>query len=202
MKTKSNVVAVVAIIIVTLSIIVVSTVMIRLALGGLRHTWNALDDQAGIILALASVVVLLSTSLIASAIRSTKAQRVKIRTAAKRQELYENVLETLSPFLQRRSGEPLLTHTSLLLRASTPVLKEYRSLLTLLSNTHVEPQEVYRQGTRLLLAMRRDCGLSNYGLETEEWSTFFRDCLAVPCEPNDFSIPTGIGIRARVTHGL
>jgi hypothetical protein len=65
---------------------------------------------------------------------------------------------------------------ALFLRGSVAVNNEYRALAQLLSDPGADEKVLRRQVTRFLLALRRDCGQSTYGLETEDWS----DLVGIP----------------------
>jgi hypothetical protein len=69
---------------------------------------------------------------------------------------------------------------ALLLKASAPLLKEYRVLLSMLLSVNAEVEQINYQVNRLVLAMRRDSGLSTYGLENEDWSRWLRDPASIP----------------------
>ena len=47
----------------------------------------------------------------------------------------------------------------------------------MLSDVNADNEQRSRQASRLLLVMRRDCGLSTYGLETENWSAWLRNTI-------------------------
>lgn len=59
---------------------------------------------------------------------------------------------------------------ALFLRSSVPVNSEYRALLRLWCNAEADEKALRSQVTRFLLALRRDCGQSTYGLKNEDWS--------------------------------
>jgi hypothetical protein len=50
------------------------------------------------------------------------------------------------------------------------VNSEYRALLRLWCNAEADEKALRSQVTRFLLALRRDCGQSTFGLEGETWS--------------------------------
>jgi len=142
---------------------------IRFGVGSIRRIFDSLDPQVGIILGVACMVALLCAWIIAAAIRSARRRDIESRTATQRAGLYKEVLESLSVRLSGSLEQPALKE-ALLLKASTAVLKEYNLLLTMLSDVSVDIEEVNQQVNRLVLAMRRDSGLSTYGLEKEDWS--------------------------------
>ena len=169
MKRTHTVVAVLVITCIVALIVVALATGIEFSLGRIRSVFDALDPQSAIILGVASLVALLCAWLIAAAIRSAKQSEIESRAATERANLYEAVLESLAARLSRASEEWPVHHEATILKASVPVLKKYRLLLGLLSDADSGEEQIRQQTNRLLLAMRRDCGLSTYGLESEDW---------------------------------
>ena len=72
------------------------------------------------------------------------------------------------------TGDLFAVEKALFLRGSVAVNNEYRALLRLLSDPGADEKVLRSQITRFLLALRRDCGQSTYGLESEDWSDLVR----------------------------
>jgi hypothetical protein len=177
---------------------------IRFSVGSIRRLFDSLDPQVGIILGVACVVALLCAWIIASAIRSAERREIESRSATQRASLYEAVLESLASRLSGSLEQPALNE-ALLLKASTSVLKEYRLLSSLLSDVNADNEQRKRQVNRLLLIMRRDCGLSTYGLENEDWSSWLRNTMETRDDRNNgMSVQTArLGVRGSgVAHRL
>jgi hypothetical protein len=172
---KTQMVATIIVITGIVALIIVAVIGgIRFGVGSIRRIFDSLDPQTGIILGVASLVGLLCAWILAAAIRSAKQREIENRTATQRASLYEAVLESLAARLSGSLDQPALKE-ALLLKASTPVLKEYRLLLSMLSDVNADHEQRKRQVNRLLLVMRRDCGLSTYGLENEDWFAWMRN---------------------------
>ena len=93
----------------------------------------------------------------------------------------------------------------MLLKSSTSVLKEYRLLSSMLSDVNADNEQRKRQVNRLLLVMRRDCGLSTYGLENENWSAWLRNAMETRADQhNGISMQTArLGVQGSgVAHRL
>ena len=179
-STNKKQALVAVIMIASLALIVVVLISgIGFSLGRIRSIFDALDLQTGIILGVTSVVALLCGWLIAATIRSTKQREIEGRAAAERANLYEAVLESLAARLSRSSDGWPVRQEAMLLKASVPVLKEYRLLLGILSDADSGEEQVREQANRLLLVMRRDCGLSTYGLESENWFVCLKQPMTV-----------------------
>jgi hypothetical protein len=178
---KTQTVATIIVITGMVALIIVAVISgIRFSVGSIRRIFDSLNPQASIILSVACVVALLCAWMIAAAIRSAKQREIQSRIATERVNLYKEVLESLPG---RFSGSPERSpelERAQFLKASAPVLKEYRLLLGMLSDVNAEVEQINHQVNRLLLAMRRDCGLSTYGLEKEDWSRWLRNPASIP----------------------
>jgi hypothetical protein len=178
MKKTQTVATVIVITSMVALIIVVVIGGIRFGVGSIRRIFDSLDPQTGIILSVACVVALLCTWISAAAIRSAKQREIQSRIATERVSVYQEVLESL---VARSSDHGLpAPEKALLLKASVPVLKEYRVLLSTLSDVNAGVQKIDQQVNRLVLAMRRDAGLSTHGLENEDWSHWLGNPASVP----------------------
>ena len=202
---KTQTVATIIVITGIVALVIVAVISgIRFSVGSIRRIFDALDPQAGMILGVACLVALLCAWIIAAAIRSAKQREIESRTATQRASLYEAVLESLAARLSGSLDQPALKE-ALLLKASTSVLKEYRLLSSMLSDVNADNEQRKRQVNRLLLVMRRDCGLSTYGLENENWSAWLWNAMETRADQhNGISMPTPrIGVQGSgVAHRL
>jgi hypothetical protein len=202
---KTQTVATLIVITGIVALIIVAVVSgIRFSVGSIRRIFDSLDPQAGIILGVACTVALLSAWIIAAGIRSAKQREIESRTAIQRASLYEAVLESLAARLSGSLDQPALKE-ALFLKASAPVLKEYRLLLSMLSDVNAEVEKINQQVNRQLLAMRRDAGLSTYGLENENWSAWLRNAMETRADQhNGISMQTPrLGVQGSgVAHRL
>jgi hypothetical protein len=72
------------------------------------------------------------------------------------------------------TGDLFAVEKALYLRGSVAVNNEYRALLRLWSDPGADEKVLKSEIARFLLALRRDCGQSTYGLESEDWSDLVR----------------------------
>jgi hypothetical protein len=175
---------------------------IRFGMGSIRRIFDSLDQQVGIILGVACIVAFLCACIIAAAIRSAKQREIQSRTATERASLYEAVLESLVGRLSGSLEQPALKE-ALLLKASTSVLKEYRLLLSMLSDVNSDYEQRKRQVNRLLLVMRRDCGLSSYGLDNEDWCCWLQNTMQTRDDQNNGTMQKPrFGVQDGIAHRL
>jgi hypothetical protein len=185
MKKTQTVAAIILITGIVALIIIALIGGIRFSVGSIRLIFGALDPQIGVILGVACLVALLCAWIIAAAVRSAKQREIQSRIATERVSLYKEVLESLQVRMSGAPDRPPDLGKALLLKASTPVLKEYRLLLSMLSDVNAEVGQINQQLNRLVLAMRRDSGLSTYGLENEDCSRWLRDPASIPRVPDN-----------------
>ena len=76
----------------------------------------------------------------------------------------------------------------LLLRGSVKVLEAYLELQRLQADPATGAPAIRAQINRLLLAMRRDCGMETFGLENKDWSGCLRGS-ALPPQMTEASKP-------------
>ena len=194
---KTQTVATIIVITGIVALIIVAVIGgIRFSVGSIRRIFDSLDPQVGIILGVACVVALLCAWIIAAAIRSAKQREIQSRIGWERASLYQAVLEHLAArFTGSDDGLPT-PEKALLLKASAPVLKEYRVLLSMLSDVNAGVEQINQQVNRLVLAMRRDSGLSTYGMENEDWSAWLRDPASIPHVQDNTAMRTpGLGVQ-------
>jgi hypothetical protein len=178
---KTQTVATIIVITGIVALIIVAVIGgIRFSVGSIRRIFDSLDPQTGIILGVACLVALLCAWIIAAAIRSAKQRGIQSRIGSERASLYEAVMEHLAARFAGSSNGLPTPEKALLFKASAPVLKEYRVLLSMLSDVNAEVGQISKQVNRLVLAMRRDAGLSTYGLANEDWSRWLRDPTSIP----------------------
>ena len=96
---------------------------------------------------------------------------------SERAVLYQALMESLVVRVSEGStggrngtGGLLGVEKALFLRGSVAANNEYRGLLRLLSDPGADEKVLRSHITRFLLALRRDCGQSAYGLENKDWS--------------------------------
>lgn len=174
----------------------------------LRWVLGALDPQVGIVLGVSSIVALLCAWLIAGAIRSAIRRNLDGRKhsqlAAGYQVLIKSLAEQLAVRPKARSTGMtgfvgLLTpeHT-MFLHGDVAVNKEYRALMHLWCDPEADEEVVRSQITRLLLAMRRDCGSPTHGLEGEDWTFLLRTPPAIQEPPAKGSPVRANHVRVRL----
>ena len=142
---------------------------------------TGLDPQTGIVLGVSAIVALLCSALIGRAIRSAKQREIDSHLHSERAALCQALMESLGVLVSEGSnggrngtGDLFAVEKALFLRGSVAVNNEYRALLRLLSDPGADEKVLRSQITRFLLALRRDCGQSTYGLESEDWSDLVR----------------------------
>jgi hypothetical protein len=135
------------------------------------------DPQTAIVLGVGTILALLCSALVGRAIHSAKQREIDSRLQSERAALYQELMELLTvrvsegPIDGRNGMDDLFAvEKALFLRGSVAVNKECRALLKLLSGPGADEKVLRSQITKLLLALRRDCGQSAYGLESEDWS--------------------------------
>ena len=120
--------------------------------------------------------------------RSAKQREIDSRLHSERAALYHALMESLGVLVSEEStggrngtGDLFAVEKALFLRGSVAVNNEYRALLRLLSDPGADEKVLRSQITKFLLALRRDCGQSTYGLESEDWSDLVRFPVASSC---------------------
>jgi hypothetical protein len=140
-----------------------------------------LDPQTDIVLGVNAIIAFLCSALIGRAICSAKQREIESHLRSERVALYYALRESLVVLVSEKStggrngtGDLFAVEKALFLRGSVAVNNEYRALLQLLSDPRADEKILRSQITRFLLALRRDCGQSTYGLESEDWSDLVR----------------------------
>jgi hypothetical protein len=152
------------------AVIAATVVAVKFGLGKIQHIFDGLDPQAGIILGVSAAVLFLCSTLIAAAIRAAGRRDARIWRHNERARIYQALLDTLAIRADELTGAALPLTRTLFLIGSAPVLKEYRTLVQMLSAGDDGDERLRKQVNRLMLAMRRDAGESTFGLENEDWS--------------------------------
>ena len=155
------------------AVIAAAVVAVKLGLGKIQHIFDGLDPQARIILGVSAAVLLSCSALIAAAIRAAGRRDAKIWRHYESARIYQALLDTLAIHADDVTGAPLPLARTLFLIGSAPVLKEYRTLVQMLSAKNSGEERVRKQVNRLMLAMRRDLGETTFGLqglENEDWA--------------------------------
>jgi hypothetical protein len=163
-----------------LATLVAAVACARFGLGRIYKEFNSLDHQVGIVLGVNAIVVLLCSAIFGRAIRSVKQSEMQSQRQRQKTEIYKVSMESLESHLIGQTQELAGLEKTLFLIGSATVLKEYRSLFTMLSKASPDESQCRTQINRVLLAMRRDCGLSTYGLENEDWSDLLRTATSIP----------------------
>ena len=153
----------------------------RFGLSRTNQAFHSLDPQTGIVLGVSAIVALLCSALIGRAICSAKQREIDSHVHKERVALCLPLMESLVfPALEESIGsrngtdDLLAAEMAFFLRGSVAANNEYRALLRLLSEPEADEKVLRSKITRFLLAMRRDCGQSTYGLENEDWSDLVR----------------------------
>lgn len=162
---------------------------------GIRQLLDVLDPRSAIVLGVASVVALLGALVIAVAIRSAKQTEIDSRRQSERAHIFVAVMDVLAarlrgaiPVVPDDLGQPeerSIPEMALFLKGSETVVKEYRTVLSLLSQPRPEAPGIRKQVSRLLLAMRRDCGSSALRLENDDWSDLLNRAATLPVASTD-----------------
>jgi hypothetical protein len=124
------------------------------------------DARETAIVTVSSLVVLMSSLIIATAIRSSiqkgdkKIQPVK----AELYSSYMNAYDVLKNNPENFDAELIRMNRQMILWAGDDVLKEYGRLLNMLEKGD---DKVYRQATNVLLEIRKDLGHKNRGVNIE-----------------------------------
>lgn len=168
-------------------------------LSKIQHIFDGLDPQAGMILGVSAAVLFLCSALIAAAIRAAGRRDARIWRHNERARIYQALLDTLVIRVDDVTGAALPLARTLFLIGSAPVLKEYRTLVQMLSAGNDGDERLRKQVNRLMLAMRRDAGESTFGLENEDWSGWLQNPApykasqgtngAASTQPPDFAPP-------------
>ena len=148
----------------------------RFGISSIHQALDGLDPQTGVVLGVSAIVALLCATLIACAICSAKQSEIDSHLRSERVALCQALMELLGVLGSEGSnggrngtGDLFAVEKALYLRGSVAVNNEYRALLRLLSDPAADEKVLRSQITKLLLALRRDCGQSPYGLESEDW---------------------------------
>jgi hypothetical protein len=159
------------------ALIAAGVAVTRSSLDRINQAFESLDPQTGIVLGVSAVIALLCSALIGRAIGSAKQREIDSHLRSERVALYHALMESLGVLVSEESNggrngtvDLFAVEKALFLRGSVAVNNEYRALLRLLSDRGADEKVLRSQITRFLLALRRDCGQSPYGLEGEDWS--------------------------------
>lgn len=152
------------------AVIAATVVAVKFGLGKIRHIFDGLDPQPGIILGVSAGVLFLCSALIAAAIRAAGRRENAHWRQSERARIYQALLDTLAIRADDVTGAALPLTRTLFLIGNAPVLKEYRTLVQMLSAGNTGDERLRKQVNRLMLAMRRDAGESTFGFENEDWS--------------------------------
>src|SRR5688572_3676361 len=142
------------------AIIAAAVAAVKLGLGKIQHIFDSLDPQVGIILGVSAAVLFLCSGLIGAAIRAAGHHEARVWRRNERARIYRALLDTLAIRTDDAMGAALPLTRSLFLIGGAPVLKEYRTLIHMLSAGNDGDERLIKQVNRLLLAMRRDVGES------------------------------------------
>jgi len=163
------------------ALIAVGVAVAQSSLNRINQAFDSLEPQTGIVLGVTTIVALLSSAVIGRAIRSAKQREIDSHLHSERTAIFQALMESLGVLVSEGSnggrngtGDLFSVEKALFLRGSVAVNNEYRALLRLLSDRGADEKVLRSQITRFLLALRRDCGQSNYGLESEDWSDLVR----------------------------
>jgi hypothetical protein len=184
----------------------------RFGLSSIHQAFDGLDPQTGVVLGVSAIVALLCSAVIGRAIRSAKQREIDSHVRSERAALLQALMDSLGVLVSEgstggRNGtvDLFAVEKALFLRGSVAVNNEYRALLQLLCDRRADEKALRSQITRFLLALRRDCGQSTHGLESEDWSDLVRlPWRQAASERNaDFPPPHFTGVDAvPPTHSL
>jgi hypothetical protein len=153
----------------------------RFGVSRINQAFNSLDPQTGVVLGVSAIVALLCSALIGRAVRSAKQSEIDSRVHSERVALYHALMESLAVLASERftgdrdgTGDLLAVERALFLRSCATVNKEYRALSRLLSDLGSDEKLLRSEISKFLIVLRRDCGQSTYGLESEDWSDLVR----------------------------
>jgi hypothetical protein len=159
------------------ALIAAGVAIARFGLSRINQAFDSLDPQTGIVLGVSAIVALLCSALIGRAIGSAKRREIDSHVHSELAALYQALMESLvvhacegSTGGRDGTDDLFAVEKALFLRGSVAVNNEYRELSRLLSDAAADEKVLRSQITKFLLAMRRDCGQSTYGLENEDWS--------------------------------
>jgi hypothetical protein len=163
-------------------LLAVAVAVTQFGLSRVKHACDSLDPQTGIVLGVSGTVAILCSALIGHAIRSMKQREIDSRILGERVALYQALMESFEMLLSEeepaggRNGtdDLIAVEKGLFLRGNVTVNNEYRALLRLLSNPGADEKVLRSQITKLLLALRRDCGQPTKGMEGKDWSDLLR----------------------------
>jgi len=171
--------------------------------GGVLYTFRflagvfaSLDFQVGIITSVATLVVLLSAAVIASAIKRAKSAASADPISGKRAALYDRILRAWSVFLAencRPADEALKSlkaelsgfENGLVLIASPEVIRAYLALRGAKAGSPQQNSELRTQLGRLIVAMRRDLTASAPDLDENDLLSVLLDEADPPANPAD-----------------
>jgi hypothetical protein len=163
------------------ALIAAGVAVAQFGLSRINQAFDSLDPETGIVLGVSAIVVLLCSALIGRAIGSAKQREIDSRLRSERVALYHALMESLGVLVSEGSTgggngtvDLFAVEKALFLQGSVAVNNEYRVLLRLWSDPGADEKVLRGQITRFLLALRRDCGQSTYGLESEDWSDLVR----------------------------
>jgi hypothetical protein len=163
------------------ALIAAGVAVARFGFSRINQAFDSLDPQTGIVLGVSAIVALLCSALIGRAIASAKRREIDSHAHSERAALYQALTESLVVPISEAStcgrngnGDLFSLEKALFLRGSVAVNNEYRALLRSLSDAGADERALRSRITRFLLALRRDCGQSTYGLENEDWSDLVR----------------------------
>jgi hypothetical protein len=149
--------------------------------GQIRDGFGILDPQVGIAVGWGSLTAVLCAFLIANSIRAAGCRERKSRLASERMAIYQTVLDATR--FQQPEDRLALAERSLLLTASSPVLREYHQLRQILSDHSIDHERIVHQLGRLLVVMRRDLDLAASQLDTERWAIWLMGLEASAIDP-------------------
>jgi hypothetical protein len=212
MKKNEMVISLALLAVFLAALIAAGVAVARFGLSRINQAFDGLDPQTGIVLGGSAIVALLCSALIGRAIRSAKQGEIDSHLRSERVALYHALMESLGVLVSEGStggrngaGDLFAVEKALFLRGSVAVNNEYRALLRLLSDPRADEKVLRSQITRFLIALRRDCGQSTYGLESEDWSDLvcFTSRQVAPERNADSPPPHFPGARAAPpTHRL
>jgi hypothetical protein len=143
----------------------------------INQAFDSLEPQTGIVLGVSALVALLCSALIGRAIGSAKQREIDSHLRSERVALYHALMESLVVPVSEKStggrdgtGDLIAVERALFLRGSVLVNSKYRALSRLMSDLGSDEKLIRSEITKFLIALRRDCGQSTYGLESEDWS--------------------------------
>ncbi|AEJ00889.1 hypothetical protein Nit79A3_1026 [Nitrosomonas sp. Is79A3] len=152
-----------------------------------ENLFASLDPQLSAITAIAAATLLISSCIIASALRGS--QRDIHVLNIKKRLAYEQFIQIWRKVFWQNSQQQTGIDASdlqelekqFILWANPKIIQAYIKLRQLAAETHFSDPKVRAQFIKVLMEIRKDLGLSNLGLNEQEllkWSEDFRDHLA------------------------